>query len=88
MPQRVVGRFERDAEEDPAHVVARTRWLARELFRLAAYALSCELRRVSKIDDVALPLLLVPLGRGEVENVIGIDVFLIEPIVVNGAVRL
>jgi uncharacterized protein (TIGR02217 family) len=42
---------------------------------------------VSEIDDVAVPLLLVALGAGEVEHVVRVDVFLIEAIVANRAVR-
>src|SRR5712691_5084690 len=58
MPERVVRGAEWHAKEDPAHIVVRNSRLAGELWRLAAYSGSRALRRVGKIDDVALPLLL------------------------------
>ena len=44
-------------------------------------------RGVAKIYDVAQPLFLITLGGGQVQDVVGVDVFFIEAIVVHGAIR-
>src|SRR5207302_5482854 len=88
MPEGIVGMPEWNAKEDPADIVARSFWLPRELRRRTALSLSCLLRRIGEVHDVAIPLFLISFRRCEVENVIGVDVLLIEVIVVNRAVCL
>ena len=46
------------------------------------------LRLVGEIYDVAVELLLVAVGGGEIEHVVGVDVLFVETIVVHGAVDL
>src|SRR6185437_7027039 len=87
MSQRVIRRPERNAEKLPADVVPWTLWLSGDFRRLAALPVTRWLGWIGEIHDVAQPLLLIPLRRCQIENVVGIDVLFVEPIVLNGPIR-
>ena len=84
--ERIVRRAERNPEQNPADFFAWNTRLTGKLRRGATLPLSRELRRVGEIHDVALPLFLIALRGREIEHVVGVDVFLVEAIVGDGAI--
>jgi hypothetical protein len=60
--------------------------LARQLRRRTALSVTRPPDGISKVDYEPIPSLLVALRRSEVQDIVRVDVFLIEAVVVDGAV--
>ena len=87
LSQRIIGLAERNSEQHPADDLHRTR-IGDEPPLLRALSAARVPGLVRQIDDVSLPLLGVALGAGEVDDVVRINVFLVEAVVVHRAVGL